>query len=206
MVGTAIKEKIVNTHEFGVSSAEVLSAGVELRSFDTLNRVGKLFGRYSKIKGGVSKALLSLEYFPSHIIDNFARNSPWRGFINISDYRQFSFSDVIFVRTETLWSPAHFWILFSEIARLLINRTSDDFFSNEHPLFKEFLSNKLYEKWWLGLVLDMFIDALAFSIGFFNNFDMFMKVTWQYLYEYDYKEQGQEYFESRFARTFFVEL
>ncbi|MCK5022324.1 MAG: hypothetical protein KAR54_03695 [Candidatus Pacebacteria bacterium] len=190
-----------------LTCAEALCIGAELRSYGTHGQVEKRFGRYSKLKGGVHQALLALEYFPSHIIDQFTDdNTAWRGYINAWDHGFFSMNEVIFVPTECLWNYELIWIVLHEIAHNLTYREKN-LLNEDRDEIKAFLADKRDRKGGLKFIGEIVADLISYIIGFFGDFELFLKVFWKY-----YKKNQpsslshDDIIGPHLTRTFFVNL
>jgi len=190
-----------------LTCTEALCIGAELRSYGTHGQVEKRFGRYSKLKGGVQQALLALEYFPSHIIDQFTDdNTAWMGYINAWEHGFFSVNEVIFVPTECLWNYELIWIVLHEIAHTLTYRVKN-LLNEDRDEIKAFLADKPDRKGGLEFIGEIVADLISYIIGFFGDIKLFLKVFWKY-----YKKNQPDSLSSDdiigpyLTRTFFVSL
>ena len=117
---------------------ELLGHGLELRSYGTYDNVERPYGRFAKLKGGVQRALMAMEFLPTKILDRAAEY--WYGFINAyEEPKFFQLHEVIYVPSESLWKPKTWWALYHETAHILIDRY-DYLASEKVPCIKTFIA------------------------------------------------------------------
>jgi hypothetical protein len=192
----------------GFKFSEALSNGLELRSYGTYGHVERPYGRISKLKGGVHRALLALEYIPNSIIDR-ACPHPWFGFINAYEDPKFAtIQEVIYVPLEALWTPENWWALFHEAAHIIIDR-NPRLVSENDPVIKAFLtsldSRENYGAW-LRFFNELAAEIIGFELGYFGDLEFFLKTLWPYLKENASTYGDHTALEVYLFRTFSVEI
>lgn len=188
VVDKALKIKEVddysNTVEsFAITTSRIISAGSKLRSYGLPENTQKSFFSFSKLTGGVLKAIEAIEALPKYIFKSF--NSNWRGFIITQDPKYSHFNNVIMIPTEALWSPSMWWAIYHEIAHLMID--SSDLFSISDSVVLNFLDDKAEssQRQWIKLLEEVLAEIIGFELGFFKNFDLFLELLWEHLKSID---------------------
>ncbi len=185
--------------------AEALSHGLELRSYGTYGHVEKPYGRIAKLKGGVQRALLAMEYLPSRILDR-ACPQPWFGFINAYEDPKFAqIQEVIYVPLEALWTPENWWALFHEVAHIIVDR-SPKLLSETDQVIQNFLTYKENYGAWMRFFNELAAEVIGFELGFFGDLDLFIKTLWPYLKKIELTLGDYSSLEVYLFRTFCVEI
>lgn len=204
-IGSDRLRKNASSVGFGLSAAESISLGCELRSYGIYGNLEGKFGRFIKLRGGVQRAIQALEFFPTHIL-NRCGLYPWAGFINVSEEPFFfQLNEIIYLPQDALWDPRIWATFWHEISHILIERDKE-FISPEVSIIRAFLSNKINQAAWMKNLIELAADVIGYEIGFCQKYDLFLKTWWNYLIKT--KSIQEAYFpqEIYIFRTFFVEL
>jgi hypothetical protein len=181
---------------------EVLRYGSELRLCGTFQSIEEETGKFSEIQGGGQRALLALEYLPYHVFKRL--KGSWSGFIVTSHYdKLMHVNEVIQVPTYTLWKPQTWWTLYHEIAHIWID-LSPEVVSYKVPVIKEFLVNKNNTRHWLGKLMELAAEIIGFELGFFGNYDLYLKLYWNHIKEIDPTQRTMFDFGDYAMRSFFT--
>ena len=185
-------------------AAMVLSLGLELRSYGTYGNIQKNYAHFGNLGGGVQRALAAMELLPRHIFRSYKNN--WKGFIISQDPKFAHIRDVICVPTEALWKPGMWWALYHETAHILIDRAK--WITEEIESVRAFLDTRLqpYKDTAIDLLNEIAAEIIGYELGFFGNFDLFMRLVWNHLIDIAPKQQKTIDHWVYLVRTFCVEL
>lgn len=198
-------EKNETVPPLGYKFARTLSLASELRSYGIYGHVERKFGRFSKLKGGVQRALLAMEYLPTRILQRSSIDH-WFGFINVwEEPKCWQLQEVIFVPSEDLWKPEKSWMLFHETAHILIER-NPTLVSDNVGVIKTFLVDKIDQKYILRLFNEVAAEIIGYELGFFGDFDLLLNCLWPYLIRIESTIREFAAIETYLIRTFFVEI
>jgi|AMWB02.1.fsa_nt_gi hypothetical protein len=179
--GNQNREHKNRTDKLAISAAECLSIGNEIRSYGLYGHVEKKYARFAKIKGGIQRSLLALEFFPKHILDRLLPpKMPWFGFVNAWEKQFFRANEVIFVPFDSLWDPTSWWALYHEIAHILIDR-EPLLVSDNDPIIQSFLSDKQDSEPWLKYIQEIVAEIIGYELGFCGQYELFIESVWSYL-------------------------
>jgi len=181
-----------------------LPSGAELRSYGTYGALEEVAGRFSKARGGAQRALLSLEFVPSYVLDRIG--GAWDGFVITGGGRFAHIGEVINVPTRALWKPQIWWALYHEVGHVLIDNWKDVLVSDKIPVVRQFLINKTDPNSWLRLLEELVAEVFGFELGFFGDFKLFMKRLWKYLVSLPPMSRKLNALQIYAFRTFFVSL
>jgi len=189
----------------GLSAAESISLGCELRSYGIYGNVEGKLGRFSKLRGGVQRAIQALEFFPRHVL-NRCGLYPWAGFVNVSEEPFFfQLNEIIFLPQDALWDPRLWATFWHEISHIIIER-DDAFISPNVPVIRAFLADKKNSDAWMKHLIELAADIIGYEIGFCQKYDLFLKTWWNYLIKVKPLQEAYFPLEIYLFRTFFVEL
>ena len=202
------KRKAINkTEDFAIKTSESLRYGAELRLYGTYGRIEEVAGQFSSLRGGGQRALLALAALPTCIMRS--KGVSWPGFIVSGAYKFSTHNSIIQVPTDALWNPQSWWALYHETAHLLID-FDPKLVNQDLKEIKLFLAHK-EPRYWLKQVTELAAEVIGYELGFYGDFDLFMKLVWQYLVNNLPVGHSQGYdklssYEPYIIRTFFVYL
>lgn len=204
--GELIKESGGDNRDFGLSAAEALKVGAELRSYGTYGTVEEASGRFSRLRGGVQRALLAMEFIPAYVLNKIDphRSSKWEGFIISHEQKYSHINEIINVPSETFWKPTSWWALYHEIAHILIDNTR--WVTMDVPQIKNFFIQKEYREFWYKFLNELAAEVVGFELGFFGNYDLFLKLLWQFLKKIKPFQEKVSPMELYLVRSFYVYL
>lgn|GEM_PF-5617730 len=195
-------------------SCDSLAIGCDIRSYGIHVNVEQRNTRFAKIKGGIRKALLAIEYIPTKIFMQ-ATIAPWYGFVNIWEQSHISqIEQVIYIPQRLLWDPKNWWILWHECAHIFIDtdgQRSEDtnsypIVSEESPAVRAFLSDKNLRSTWISFLNEVAAEILGYELGFCENYDLFFISFWRYLSSIRESGSHLRNIEPYIIRTFIVFL
>ena len=198
-----IKESGGDFINFAQGGREVIRRGAELRSYGTFETIEEVTGRFSELRGGCQLSLLAMEYLPSTILEKF--DIEWMGFIITGEANLFHINEVINVPNDFLWNPQSWWALYHEIAHVIIDN-SPELINPNIPSVIQFLSNKEYYGNWFDQLVEFTAEVIGFELGFFGDYDEFIKLLWNHLVKVDPFLGKSAAIENYARRTFFVKL
>nr|WP_320016070.1 hypothetical protein [uncultured Desulfobacter sp.] len=199
-VGEASFDSGNDNHNFALASSFVIRRGAELRSYGTYDTIEEVTGRFSEFKGGCQTSLVAIELLPYFILETI--NQYWYGFITVSGEPQFShINEVLNVTSESIWNPQKWWAIYHEIGHIVTERIPT--IADENlPAIKDYLSKSPLHEY--DDVIEFSAEIIGFEIGFFGDFELYLKLLWTYLYELN---QYQNYSFSKYAiRSFVIEI
>jgi len=199
---------------FSRIACDALSIGCELRSNGIQANIEQRNARFLKIKGGVRKALLAIEYIPTKIFMQ-ATIEPWYGFVNVWEQSHvFQIEQVINIPQRILWDPKSWWVLWHECAHIFIDcdgvrneaNGGISLLSKDSPAIRAFLSDKELHSTWLLLLNEVAAEIIGFEFGFCENFDLFFQSFWKYIKQVRDTGSHLQAIEPYVLRTFLVEV
>lgn len=199
-VGEASFDSGNDNHNFALASSFVIRRGAELRSYGTYDTIEEVTGRFSEFKGGCQTSLVAIELLPYSVLETIDQD--WYGFITVSGEPQFShINEVLNVTSESIWNPQKWWAIYHEIGHIVAERIPQIAGENL-PIIKDYLSKSpLYE---YDDVIEFSAEIIGFEIGFFGDFELYLKLLWKYLYELN---QYQNYSFPKYAiRSFIIQI
>jgi hypothetical protein len=204
-------ERYIKNHEnpdevLGYKFTEVLGHGLELRSYGTYGNVERPYGRYAKLKGGVQRALMAMEYLPTKILERAASPNFWFGFINAyEESKFFELQEVIYAPLESLWKPEKWWALYHESGHIIVDRypilASDDV-----KEIKCFLAPRTDPIAWSKLFIELAAEVIGYELGYFGDLDFLLQTLWPHLEEIEESLKDYATLKAYLIRTFFVEI
>ena len=189
---------------FETECSTVLRLGAELRSYGTHGAIEEVVGRFSKVRGGAQRSLLGVEFLPAYVLKKLM-DEGWKGFVIAEAPKFFHINSVINVPTEALWNPQAWWALYHEIAHILIDNLGG-WLSYEVPEIRQFLAKKEQPEHWMILLNELAAEVVGFELGFYNDFNLFVKLLWKYLKRVHPILDKSVDLETYAIRTFFVGL
>lgn len=201
--GKSLKDGGRDYLNFAQGARKVLLAGAELRSYGTYETIEEVTGRFSEFRGGCQLALLSMEFLPAYVLEKL--EIQWMGFIITGETKFFHINEVINVPNDALWNPQKWWALYHEIAHIIIDNVPD-LVHYENPSIRQFLSNKDYPGFWFDLVIELTAEVVGFELGFFGNYDLFLKFLWEHLAAIDPYQRKRVPIATYAIRTFFTKI
>jgi hypothetical protein len=200
---TRAKKYDRDTSLFIENSSFYLRQGSEIRLYGTYETIDGFSHLFSKIRGGSQRSLTAIELLPSFIIEKRFSNL-WQGFIVSRGFKFYHFDTIIIVPEYVLWNPKYWWAIYHEIGHIMINNYPG-WLNKDLPIVKQFLADKTDLESRMNTLEEIFAEVIGFEIGFYDNFELYMKKLWGYLKEIWFL---QPYIttESYIIRTFFVYL
>lgn len=157
-------------------SLEVRTLGTELISSTSSTNA-------SKFAGGIHKVIDALELLPNCIISR-AINTEYQGFITPRSRIYGHFHDVIRVPDQDLLNPEKWWTLHHEIGHVIYKETDIAKLKDQLVVARIPGGIKLYE--------EIIAEVLGFTLGFFDNLELFDTLVWGYLAEISHVyEEGE---------------
>ncbi|MHC1713270.1 MAG: hypothetical protein AB9872_14070 [Solidesulfovibrio sp.] len=202
-IGESFKTAEKPVDGYILECAEALSNGAEIRSYGVGGNIENVYGRFPRLKGGIQRGLLAIEYIPLVILKRLKKQ--WEGFINISDQRFYHINEVIVVPVEALWDPTQWWAVYHEIGHLLVD-TNARLVNENLPSVRSFLVEKIYQDYWLWLLQELAAEVIGFELGFFGDIELFLELLWPYLFKTDGQQPNSARIETYLVRTFYVVL
>ena len=181
--------------------AEEISNGAELRAYGIHGNVEVIFSRFPNIKGGVQRSLQAIEHLPAAVFSRFG--SEWDGFINVSEQMYYHLNEIIVVPIAALWDINDWWAIYHEIGHVIVER-HPTLLHEELPEVQNLVVDKLTPKHWVQLLSELSAEVIGFEIGFFNDFELYSRLLWQFLYDNSRLESNSEVIETYLVRTFYV--
>ena len=197
------KEKdrlIIKANEF----CEVLRVGAELRSYGTWGTIEEVPGRFSALRGGTQRALLGIEFFPTHVFQKLG--GIWQGFVIAEGHKFATTNDVLIVPPMALWNPQSWWALYHEIAHIWIDNVKPRWVGFNVEEIKCFMETKSKEENWLRFFTEISAEVLGFELGFYGNYELYNKLFWRYLKSIRSILKEPIPIDTYVVRTFFVSL
>lgn len=164
---------------FAMNCSRVLRSGAELRLYGTHGGIEEVAGKFSRIRGGAQRALIGMEFLPSYVLEELG--GKWDGFIVTEDPSFFHVNEVIIVPTDSLWKPQTWWALYHETAHVLIHNLGNQIDLENDTEIQQFLSKKRVHFSWIDLLNEMLAEVIGYKMGFFGNYELFIRVFWNYL-------------------------
>jgi hypothetical protein len=201
--GEILKEEGGDFLYFAQGAREALKLGAELRSYGTYETIEEVTGRFSEVRGGCQLSLNSIALFPNYILKRINLN--WEGFI-ITAYPKFQHNNaVINVPDTALWNPMEWWALYHEIGHIVVDN-KPKWINEKIPEIQLFLSNKSNKFVMLDLLVELFSEVVGFELGFFGDYELYLKLLWEHLNKIDPIQTKDVSLHSYVIRTYFVEL
>lgn len=194
--------------ELFLNATDNISRGAAVRQYGIYGSHEGLPGDLSFVGGGVQRALLALEYIPSHVLRRI--KSLWYGFLIAEDPKFAHYNEIIVVPFSDLWRPNSWWQIYHEIGHIIESRTSLIRFEgpNRNPVVEKFIHDlpeqdrELYRK----LLLELTAEVLGFLLGFFGDIDFFINNLWTLLKRLSSLPTRLDYIGKYVIRSFFVEM
>jgi len=189
---------------FAILTSEYLKRGAELRLYGTHGTIDEAVGQFTRLRGGAQRSLVALGFLPSVLIN---KHTPfrWRGFITTGAPLFYNFREIINVPPNALWEIDSWWGLYHEVAHLIIEKIPD-LINEQVKELKPFLCLKKNQSDWLDLLTEMAAEYLGYAMGFYNNYDLFLKKLWGYLSKLSPQETLPAQLQFYAVRSFFVYL
>ncbi len=203
VIGEEYKRAGKATSEFALKAKEMLRVGAELRSCGTYETIEEVTGRFSEFRGGCQLSLLAVEFLPYYFLKKLKID--WCGFIVTGDPKYYHLNEVINVPTRALWAPEEWWALYHEIGHVFLNNTPEIVDRNA-PAIQEYLTNKNNIEKQLEFLNELAAEVIGFELGFFGDFDFFLKLVWKHVSTIDAYQKNHVPLLYYAFRTFFVEL
>ena len=200
--------------QFSRIACDALSSGCEIRSNGIHVNIEQKYSRFTKIKGGIIKALQAIEYIPTNLFQQ-ASASPWYGFINIWEQSHIALlEEVICIPQRILWEPKDWWILWHECAHIFIDRDGKrnencdgtSLISENEPSIRAFLSDKNIHDTWKQFLTEIAAEIIGYEFGFCQNFELFFRSYWRYFFSLRETGSHLRHVEPFIMRSFFVYL
>jgi len=109
------------------------------------------------------------------------------------------------VPLDSLVKPQQWWAIYHEIAHVWIYE-SPEIINPNLQVVKLFLAEKPHKDDWYMLMLESAAEVIGYELGFFGNYDLFLKRVWKYLNEISPLQNRPFPASTYLLRTFFVEL
>lgn len=184
----------------------LIKRGAELRLYGTHGTFEESVGHFTKLRGGVQKSLLAMEFLPSWIIKRVTQDRyTWSGFVVTGSREFLHLNEVVIVPYESLWKPKQWWAIYHEIAHILINNLPD-LLDYDLPEIQMFLARKNIRNYWFHLVNEIAAEIIGYELGFFGDYELYMKLVWNYLTSLSPEFDKISPFSVYFVRTFFVKV
>lgn len=199
-VGESIFKSGNDNQNFALVSGLVIRRGAELRSYGTYDTIEEVTGRFSEFKGGCQISLVALELIPNSILNSI--DEDWYGFITVSGEPQFShINEVLNVSSDSIWNPQRWWAIYHEIGHIIVERKVA-LAGQNLPIIESYLSKGPQYNY--NDIIEFSAEIIGFEIGFFGNFELYLKLIWEYLNQLN---PFQNFPLSKYAiRSFIVEL
>lgn len=207
--GKKIKESQARQEEripFANKCSFLIKRGAELRLYGTHGTFEESVGHFTKLRGGVQKSLLAMEFLPEWIIKRVTQDKyTWSGFVVTGSREFLHLNEVIIVPYESLWKPKQWWAIYHEMAHILINNLPD-MLDYDLPEIQMFLARKNIRNYWFYLVNEIAAEIVGYELGFFGDYELYMKLVWNYLTSLSPEYDKISPFSVYFVRTFFVKM
>lgn len=194
-----VKDK---NYHFGDKARIAIKRGAQVRSYGTYGSLETVDGRFSDLRGGCQISLLAIELLPTHIFNGLGVD--WMGFVLTSDPKFFTVGDAIAVPSDCMWSPEKWWAVFHEIAHVYIHN-EPRLIEETIPHIKPILYYTNHPQLEIELYIELIAEVIGFELGFFDNFNLFMKLLWGHLSEI-MPYQKEICYDHYAIRSFYVEL
>ncbi|MFT5700284.1 MAG: hypothetical protein ACI8ZB_003156 [Desulforhopalus sp.] len=197
---------------FARTACDALANGCELRSNGVHTNIEQRNARFSKVKGGIKKALRAIEFIPTKIFSQ-TTIEPWYGYVNIWEQSHvFQIEQVIYIPQRILWEPKTWWILWHECAHIFIdcdgrrdeNAKSHSIMSEESPAIRAFLADKSLHSTWLSFLNEIAAEIIGYEFGFCENYQLFFSSFWKYIAAVRDSGSHMQSIEPYILRTFLV--
>jgi len=195
----AIKEELF----FVRQAAQVMKYGAELRLYGTYSSIEEASGQFTRLSGGVQRALLALESIPMSVFKRLGGS--WEGFVIAGDYKFSTANEVINVPPDALFKPKQWWAIYHEIAHVYLYE-SPEIISPNLQVVNLFLAEKPHKDEWFMLMLESAAEVIGYELGFFGDYDLFLKLVWKYLDSICPLQNRPFPASTYLLRTFFVEI
>ena len=193
---------------FAESARQLLISGAELRSYGTYETIEEVTGRFSEFRGGCQLALIAIEYIPFNILSSFyAKNSyaqGWSGFILVKEPKFSHKNEVINIPPSALLNPQEWWALYHEIGHIIFDH-DDNIGGYNSFILKGFLANKDYPEVFYQGVVELAAEVIGFELGFFGDFELFLKLLWDHLKTIDPYQKNSTPIGNYAIRSYFVQ-
>lgn len=189
---------------FSVLTSEYLKRGAELRIYGTHGTIDESVGQFTRLRGGVQRSLSALSLLPHRLL---LKHTPftWKGFTTSGPPLFYNFREVINVPPNALWGLDLWWGLYHEIAHLIVDKIPN-LINEDVKELKPFLCQKRNEVSWLDLLTEMTAEYLGFAMGFYGNYDLFLKKLWSYLSQLTPQQTLPAELQFYAVRSFFVDI
>lgn len=167
--------------------SDIINKSAEIRLYGTYGTIEENVGQFNRLRGGVQRSIQAIMLFPSALLkrtmDEFEYN--WKGFVSVSNHQFYNSNEVIHVPVEALWNPGMWWAINHEVAHIVINNLllDDDtgIVDDKSLELKMFLASKNNPTHWLHLITELAAEYIGYELGFYGNYDLFLKKVWTYL-------------------------
>jgi hypothetical protein len=196
---------------FAYQTNELLRKGAELRLYGTYGTIEENVGQFNKLRGGVHRSVDALGYLVFKAIADVL-DRKWQGFVTIGNQQFSNIHEVIMVPQEAIWNPGSWWAINHEIAHIIIDNIqvkdiTDKFMGLMDPKLTElklFVTQKNYASDWIGLVNEMAAEYVGYELGFYTDYDLFLKKVWGYIKSLIPKKSLAATLSMYAIRTYFV--
>ena len=196
----------IESVSFASQCAGLIKIAAELRLYGTHGTLEESVGQFTKLRGGVQKSLLAMEYFPESIIKRISNGRyKWSGFIITGAKEFLNLNEVIIVPYDTLWKPQNWWPIYHEIAHIVVDNRSDLMDPNISEI-KFFLAGKEVKDYWFHLANEFAAEVIGYELGFFGNYNLYLDLVWKYLRDLLPGYDNIAPFYVYCIRTYFVKL
>lgn len=191
--------------DFALGTADLLKKGAEVRLYGTHGTIEETVGQFTKLRGGVQRALIASSFIPNVVLNRVWQNKKeWKGFIKVSPDQFSNSSEVINIPAEALWDPGLWWALYHESSHILIDYMKRQI-SADVPQLQLFLADKNYPEAWMGFVVELSAEYFGFEFGFYGDYDLLFDKFWRYIKHLSTQKSHLSPLSVYAVRTFFVQ-
>lgn len=208
--GSQIKPK--KRTNFASQVTDTINKSAEIRLYGTYGTIEDNTGQFKKISGGVQRSIQAISCLPRLALNRTLGKLEyeWNGFISISNHQFYNSNEVVHVPIDSLWNPKTWWAINHEVAHIIINNVvfedGSGLVDDSNKELKMFLASKNNPDHWLQLVIELAAEYIGYELGFYSNYDLFLKNVWFYLKRLAPKNLLYSPLSIYAVRTYFVRL
>jgi len=192
----------VSIEDAGLRMANAITEGIQARSYGIFTDLDHPKSAYSRIRGGVQRAILATEVIPHSIMSKLRYN--WDGFISIEDPKFTHINEVIKIPSEALWRPELWWALYHETGHVFLTRVN--WVSENEKIIKELISETSRPDLFFNFLEELVAELFGYEIGFFGNYDLYLEVLLEYLADIETTQRKYVDIVAYFLRILFVKI
>lgn len=194
--------------ELFLNASYCISRGAAMRHYGIHGLQQGLSDDLSFIGGGVQRAILALEYIPTHVFKRI--KSKWYGFLIAEDPKFAHYNEIIVVPFNNLWQPQTWWQIYHEIGHCIESRLQwlRDREPNPNPTVVQFLRDmpEIERNQYRSLLGELHAEVFGFVLGFFGDLDFFISSLWTLLKRLRSLPRRLDSLDKYIIRSFFVEM